>query len=452
MENYDEAKKKRVSGGLIVAITILSILLVAFIVLYSLSMSRQNQLKVDLENIYQRNFNELVDNVNNSDIKLSKVLASDYNSYAKKMLNEISKNTAEASTNLSALPVSINGIDDTIKFINQVSGYTQSLAEKLEEGEELSQTDIDTLQKLKGAFTELKNNVNELSKNIYSGNIYDESNKLEGDYNKFTISLQSVKSGDVDYPTMIYDGPFSDSTVNKKIKNMNFAKVSVNVAEDKIKDIFKNIPNKNVDYLGETNGKFETYDYKLTTNENNVIYVQVTKNGAKLLTMSCNDTNSNQNYTLKEAVATAINFTKSLGIENMQCVWSDIVSSDAYLNLAPVKDNIILYPDLIKVKVDLATGMVIGYEASSYYINHIERDLQSAKITAQDANNKVPSDYQISETRLVLAPLQYQKEVLCYEVICNKDNETYYIYINAISGEMENILKTIETDNGNLLL
>ena len=452
MENYIEVKNKKANVGLIVAISILSVLLVAFIVLYSLSMSKQNQLKVDLENIYQKNFNELVDNVNNSDIKLSKVLASDYNSYAKKMLNEISKNTAEASTNLSALPVSINGIDDTIKFINQVSGYTQSLAEKLEEGEELSDKDIKTLQELKVAFTDLKNNVNKLSKDIYSGNIYDESNKLDGEYNNFTVSLQSVKSGNVDYPTMIYDGPFSDSTVNKKIKNLNFAKISTNVADDLIKNIFKNISNSNIEYLGETNGKFETYDYKLTTNENNVIYVQVTKNGAKLLTMSCNDTNSNQNYTLKQAIETAINFTKSLGINDMQCVWSDIVSSDAYINLAPVKNNIILYPDLIKVKVDLATGTVIGYESSSYYINHIERNLPSASITAQEANEKVPNEYNINETRLVLAPLQYQKEVLCYEVICNKDNETYYIYFNAMTGEMENILKTIETDNGNLLL
>ena len=228
--NVASKQTKRSSLWLGLSLAIISAILVAFIVLYSISMSRQTQLKIDLENIYQKNFNELVDNVNNSEIKLSKVLASDYNSYAKKMLNEISKNTNSASNNLSSLPVSINGIDDTIKFINQVSGYTQSLANKLEKGEQLSSEDIQTLSELKTAFTDLKNNINKLANDIYNGNIYKESSKLDGDYNNFTVKLQNMKAGDVDYPTMIYDGPFSDSTLNKQIKNLSKPVVSKEVA------------------------------------------------------------------------------------------------------------------------------------------------------------------------------------------------------------------------------
>ena len=95
MENTNN--KKRVSKGLIVALSIVSALLIAFVIMYSVSMSKQNELKTQLENIYQRNFNELVDNVNNTDIKLSKVLASDYNSYAQKMLSELCKNPTPIS-------------------------------------------------------------------------------------------------------------------------------------------------------------------------------------------------------------------------------------------------------------------------------------------------------------------------------------------------------------------
>ena len=128
-------------------------------------------MKVELDNIYQRNFNELVDNVNNSQVKLSKVCVSDYDSYAKKMLNEISKNTTCASINLSALPVSINGIDDTIKFVNQVSGYTQTIANKLDKGESLTSSEITTLEQLKDAFASLKNELNKLIMQVNSGDI-----------------------------------------------------------------------------------------------------------------------------------------------------------------------------------------------------------------------------------------------------------------------------------------
>ncbi len=454
-DNNEIAKTKSLKNKntrLMILALVLGVALVAFVVLYSISMSKQTELKIDLENIYQKNFNELVDNVNNSEIKLSKVLASDYNSYAKKMLNEISKNTSMASNNLSSLPVSINGIDETIKFINQVSGYTQSLANKMEKGESLSNEDIKTLTELKYAFDDLKNNINKLSKDIYSGNIYSESNKLDGDYNNFTIKLQNVKAGDVDYPTMIYDGPFSDSTLNKEIKNMSKTVVSKEIVLEKLQNIFKNVASSNFEFLGETNGKFKTYDYELLTSDNNSIYVQVTQNGAELLTMSCADGNNQENYTIDEAKEIAKNFTKLAGVDMMECVWSDIVSGDAYINLAPVKDNIILYPDLIKVKVDLNTGNVVGYEASSYFTNHTTRQLEKAQISKEVAESKVPKMYQRKETRLVLAPLDYNREVLCYETTCTKDGDTYYIYVNAISGLVENILKTVETDNGNLLL
>lgn len=448
-----ETKKlKKANIGLIIAVSILSIALIIFIVLYSISMSRQANLQVNLENIYQRNFNELVDNINNSEIKLSKVVASDYNSYAKKMLNEISKNTAQASSNLSALPVSINGIDETIKFINQVSGYCQSLATKLDKGEKLSETEISTLNELKNAFNDLKNKINSMSKDIYDGNIYKESSKLDGDYNKFTLKLRNVKAGDVEYPTMIYDGPFSDSTLNQKIKNLNFPNVSKDVAKDKLTNIFKNTSQDNIEYLGETNGRFETYDFKLSENQDSVMYVQVTKNGAKLLTLSCGDFNDSEEYTLSQAKEIAINFAKLTGIDNTECVWSDIVGNDAYINLAPVENNVILYPDLVKVKVDLASGNVVGYEARSYYINHTQRNVQSAVISKEEAISLVPKSLSIEETRLALAPLEYNREVLCYENICTKDDGTYYVYVNAITGELENILKTIETDNGNLLM
>ena len=451
MENNNTQKLKKSRTALIVAVCILSVLLATFVALYAMSQNKQNSLKIDLENIYQRNFSELVDNVNNTNVKLSKVLASNYNSYAKKMLNEISKNTAQASTNLSSLPVSINGIDQTIKFINQVSGFTQSIATKIDKGEEVTTQDIKTLEEIKVSFDELMQNINELSKDIYNGNIYKDSAKLDGDYNNFTVKLQNVKAGDVEYPTMIYDGPFSDSTLNKSIKNLNGTIISKDVAKQSLNVIFKNVPNSNFEYLGETNGKFETYDFEISNNDNS-IYVQVTKKGAKLLTMSCADSNNEQNYSMEQAIEIAQNFAKSTGILDTKCVWKDIISNDAYINLSPVQNGVILYPDLVKVKVDLFSGNVVGFEASSYYINHTKRDLSSPSINSEQAQQKVPQGYLIKTSKLCIAPLEYNREVLCYEIMCIKNGETYYIYINANSGEIENILKTVETDNGNLLL
>ena len=50
-----EKSLKRSNIVLIVLSIILAVALVTFVVLYGISMSNQNKLKVDLENIYQRN-------------------------------------------------------------------------------------------------------------------------------------------------------------------------------------------------------------------------------------------------------------------------------------------------------------------------------------------------------------------------------------------------------------
>ena len=448
-----EVKKlKRSNIILIVVASILAALFIAFAVMYSISLNRQTKLQTDLDNIYQRNFNELVDNVNNSQIKLSKVCVSNYDSYAKKMLGEISTNTTCASINLSVLPISINGVDDTIKFINQVSGYTKTLADKLDKGDSLTSSEIKTLEELNDAFVNLKYQLNNLIRQIKNGDIYNESLSIEGDYNKFTLRLQNIKAGDVEYPTMIYDGPFSDSVINQEIKNMNFAKVDRETAKQSLLNILKDTSVSECEYLGETNGRFETFDFKISNNNDNAIYVQVTQNGAKLLTMTTGDFDNSQKYTLSQAKQIAIDFAKLAGINNLECVWSDVVGGDAYLNLAPMQSGIILYPDLIKVKVDLATGSVAGFEASSYYTNHTKRILQNTIISQSQAEQIIPNNLVKKTTKLVLAPLEYNREVLCYEIMGEKEDGTYYFYVNTQNGALENILKVVDTDNGSLLM
>ena len=54
--------------------------------------------------------------------------------------------------------------------------------------------------------------------------------------------------------------------------------------------------------------------------------------------------------------------------------------------------------------------------------------------------------------RWVLSPLDYNREVVCMEVEANGEDGKYYFFFNGASGELENVQKVIETDNGNLLM
>ena len=192
MTRVKTQSKNRVNLGLVIALCIVSALLIVSATLWITNMSKVNNMGLTIENVYDRNFYDLVDNVNNSEIKLSKVLASSYDNYSRKLLGEISKNTNSASYNLSNLPISLNGIDQTKKFINQVSGYTEVMASKLEKGENLSNEEITTLENLRDSFTELKTKINELSKDIYSNNIFNQTKLISIIFNQENSQNQQL--------------------------------------------------------------------------------------------------------------------------------------------------------------------------------------------------------------------------------------------------------------------
>lgn len=449
----DAAETKTSNKALIVVTIILSIAVVALGILYGISMSSLNSYQATLENVYQKNFYELVDEVNNAETKLNKVLASNSASYKSKLLKEISKNASEAQTRLNMLPYSINGLSDTISFVNQVSGYTETLAKTLENGQNLSKNDEETLEKVYESIVNIKKSLNSMSKQMWEGyNITDSSLKLDGDYNNLTSDMSAMNGEDIEYPTMIYDGPFSDSQVNKEVKGLNFGEVSMETAKSNLGKVLTGVNMDNFDFQGESKGHFTTYDFSYEDENGAYTFAQVTKKGGKLLTLSSQNIYKTKKLELENAEKIALDFAKKADISNMKVVWSDVIGDDAFINLAPVIDGVIIYPDLVKVKVDLTKGNVLGFEASSYYMNHLDRKIMPTRITQSVAKAKLYSGLKVKDTRLALIPLEYDKEVLCYEFICTMNGNTYYVYINAVNGAEENILKVIQTDNGNLLL
>lgn len=449
----DAVETSKSNKALIIVTIILSIAVVALGILYGISLSSLNNFQTSLENVYQKNFYELVDEVNNVETKLNKVLASNSNTYRSKLLKEVSKNASEAQTRLNMLPYSINGLSDTISFVNQLSGYTETLAKSLDKGEKIDGKDQETLEKVYESVVNIKKSLNSMSKQMWEGyNITSSSLKLDGDYNSLTSDMSAMNGEDIEYPTMIYDGPFSDSQVNKEVKGLNFSDVSMETAKNNLGKILTNISVDNLKFNGESSGHFQTYDFSYEDENGVYTFAQVTKKGGKLLTLSSQNIYKTKKLELANAEKIALDFAKKAGIESMKVVWSDVVGDDAFINLAPVIDGVIIYPDLVKVKVDLTKGDVLGFEASSYYMNHVNRKILPARITESVAKAKIYSGLYVKDSRLALIPLEYGEEVLCYEFICSMNGNTYYVYINAVNGAEENILKVVQTDNGNLLM
>ena len=447
-EEKSQKNNKGMKGaiiGLAISCGVLGLTTLGLGIGYAVTQSQASTYGTQLENVYERNYYDLVSNINNADMKVSKILNTSSSNMQKKYLQELSENAKEAQSAISTLPLTSSEMENTVRFINQLSGYTATLAEKTSKGLALSANEMESLAKIHENLTSLKENINNFSKRLENGyKILSQTKVVDGN-NAFTTDMSKIKDVSVEVPTMIYDGPFSDSTINKKVNGLSGDRVSREKCFASIEKLYKNI--KSLDYMNDTNGLFETYNFKLTNTDDEHCYIQITKIGGHVLTISGDVKSQNAKISEEEAIKIAQKFAGENGIEKTECVWSQTLKNQMYLNLAPTENGIVLYPDLVKVKVDLESGAVIGYDATSYFMNHVDRNL--SKVTNRIGINKeLLSGFNVKNTRTVLAPLDYNREVLCYEYECEKDVSTYYLYFNWETGEEENILKVIKTSDG----
>jgi germination protein YpeB len=216
-----------------------------------------------------------------------------------------------------------------------------------------------------------------------------------------------------------------------------------------IKELFDDA--MNIEYIGRFDGKIPTENYSFTI-DGNKAFVQLSAKGGKVINYSLTETIEEDTDIARNAGEIAIAFAKQMGYKNMQVVWSASAHGHTYVNLAPVEEGIILYPDLVKVKIDNKTGKVMGFDSAHHAYNHRKRQLDKPTIAESDARQNL-SIAPIAEGRLALIPEGGgQKETLCYEYQCEHDG-TYFVYIDAMTGAETEILYVIDdVDQGQSLM
>jgi germination protein YpeB len=123
------------------------------------------------------------------------------------------------------------------------------------------------------------------------------------------------------------------------------------------------------------------------------------------------------------------------------------------INCAYAKDDVYYYSDLIKVGVSLSDGKIVSLDTTTYLTNHIEREAFSAKIKITDAQKLISPYLNVKSTKKCVIPKESGKEVQCFEFTCESTDtgEQALVYINAQTGDEEDIMLLLSTDNGTLV-
>ena len=168
--------------------------------------------------------------------------------------------------------------------------------------------------------------------------------------------------------------------------------------------------------------------------------------------MNANRTVNNEVISQDDANEKGKEYLNTHGFENMKETYYLKQDGIVTINYAYVKDNVVIYSDLIKVKVALDNGEVLGIETTGYLNNHTDRDVNNVKISKEEAKKTINKDLNIISEGLAIIPTEYKTEILCYEFKGKVDDREFLVYINAENGREEDILVITNTPNGTLTM
>ena len=366
-------------------LSVICVFLVIIAALIAVLVNKEKEAKQASENSYNMAFYSLVDYVQNVETYLAKSLISSTAEHGAETLTNVWREANLAQAYLSRLPIESQELENTEKFLNQVSDYSYSLSRKNIYNESLSEDDLNNLKNLHNYSVELENTLNQLSDDINSGRI--KWNELT---NKGTVAFaQQVSTQSMDgfsnleenfheYSGLIYDGAFSEHITSSEKKGLTGEDIEEEAAKQKA-----------IQFIGENNIK-ETY------------------------------------YLKQDGIVT--------------------------INYAYTQNDVVIYSDLIKVKVALDNGEILGMEATGYLNNHTNRDTSKVKISKEEATKTLNKNLEISSDGLAIIPTEFNTEILCYEFKGKVEEREFLVYINAENGREEDILMITNTPNGTLTM
>lgn len=438
----------------IVAYSVLGVVIAIIAFMWYRCAVNKDKLDTSLANSYDRAFFELTDYVSDIDVLLTKAQLASTPAQLASISNEIFMQAAEAKSCFGQLPQENVNLEKTAKFLSQVGDYTYVLSQNMINGQNISQEEYTTLSKLNDYAGELSRNLGDIEARIYKGEISFNTAYGKGVITKALAAedvfadLENVEKSFEGYPSLIYDGPFSEHIENVESQMLKSApEVSQKTALKKAKQFLGKMGDGLKFETEMTNTAVECYIFSKST-DNEQLSVSVTKKGGYIMYFINNRPVRESNYNKDAAIAVAFDYLTEHGFNNMTSSYYDISDNTATINFAYSQNGVKMYPDLIKVRVALDTGEVTGIECKGYLMNHKDRGVLEAKISEEEARACVSTNLSVNAVSLSVIPKDSLREVLCYEFHGTYKDKNFIIYVNAENGREEDILLLIESDSG----
>lgn len=334
------------------------------------------------------------------------------------------------------------------KFLSQVGNYSVYLAQKIIGGGSISSEEQKNLYKLCDISIKISQKISNLENEYNNSEFW--ANAI-GNQIAETIDTSLLSDGFLeleesltDYPTLIYDGPYSDFiSADGYFLLENSEEINEESAKEKAAKVLNISPNL---LRSETmdSGKIAAYNFDFGSG-----VISVSQKGGYIVYFRkyVNEQQSRLSY--EQALSKAQKYLSSQNDEVFTPTYYYTEGGVCVISFAAKNGNTVCYTDLIKIGVDMSSGEIVFYEGRGYLTNHKDRTIKTPIHTLEEAKAVLSDSLKVLSDSLVLIPTDAGYEKQCYEFTCiGRNNEEILVYINTETLEEEDILMLIKTNGG----
>lgn len=370
-----------------------------------------------MEEIYLSALHQTAEEMDALSLDMEKALLTTDAAHTVTLLHHISQTAGGVQQTLSFLPVSPQALQPALRFANQLADYSAGLLPQVVEAGQLSEDERALLAQQLALCSQLSSQL-ALAEDT-------------GDLEALTLSSAYLAEPAIRQAKGLPEGEITQQEAIDIARSF--------VGDDRVTSI-QTAPG--------TSGALAAYGVTVQAGDVQ-LNLEITRQGGKVLWMVPETASFTVIQSPQACQEAAVSFLALRGLGEMQPVHHQMYDGLYVVSLAPVQEGVLLYPDLIKVQVRMDTGEIVGLEAHSYWLNHVQRTLPAPALTQAEAQAHISAQATVEGSRLCIIPLNDQ-EVLCYEFTVTHNGETYLVYIDARSGHEVELLKTINVENGSL--
>lgn len=415
--------------------------------------NEKNSILIKAENQYQRAFHDLNYRLDKLHDELGKSIAVNSRKQATPCLTNVWRLAYAAQSDVGQLPLTLMPFNNTEEFLAKVADFSYDVAVRDLNQEPLTQKEYQTLTKLYKHSQEIQSELSRVQSKVIDNKLrwMDVETALASDDKKTdntiidgfkTVDLRVQEFNDLDWGTTVQS---LEKKKQQRVQGLSGNKITKEEAL-RIAERFTGISQNQARFEVDENGNGEAYSaYSVRIsqdpNDQQAMNLDISKRGGQVVWVLNERDVQEEKLSMEEAKKRAQQFLNAHGFPNMVEAESDSYSGLAVFTFVHEQNGVRIYPDSLTVKVALDNGDVNGFQAEEYLFNHKQRTIPKPKITMQKARTLVNPNMKVTEQRLAMVEGKDGNEKLCYEFTGSLGQDVYMVYINALNGDEEEIVK-----------